>query len=415
MTSMTRNRHWGPMILSALLVLLVASCSSGDDEKKEQTNKDSQSSSRKAQVMEMAKRSINLEKSYSAKLRSEGEVVVIARVSGTLEKRNFEPGDLVEEGTSLYAIEPVVYQTAVNQRKADVESAEAKQHRAQQDANRYQRLVKQNSISQQDYDQAMAELRVSTSNVTQAQAALESAQVDLDYTTVNAPVSGMISLSDVNVGNVVSAGTELATITPMNPLEVRFQLPQQEAFDLRRQRSQQQEPVTATLQFPDLQESDTPPLEGKLDFLGSRVDQGTSTVQARAIFDNPDNMFLPGQFVRVQLQGMQRFDVLAVPEIAVTQGLMGPQVFVLDEESKARTRNVTLGESAGPRQIIADGLNPGDRVVVSDPGGLKAGDSIDVQAYSGDPAQINQGASEPSSKDSSQQTDDQDASMGDDS
>lgn len=387
MNSITRNLHWAPTALIALIFLL-AGCSSSDDNKQKQDDQGSQPASKKAQVMEMAKRNIDLEKSYSAKLGSELEVVVIARVSGMLEKRNFEPGDSVEEGKSLYAIEPVVYQTTVNQRKADVESAKAKQHRAQQDATRFQRLLKQNSVSRQDYDQAMAELQVSKANVSQAQAALESAQVNLDYTSVNAPVSGIISLSDVNVGNVVDAGTKLATITPMNPIEVRFQLPQQQAFDLRQQRSQQQGEITASLQFPDLQETDTPPLEGKLDFLGSRVDQNTSTVQARAVFENPEDKFLPGQFVRVKLQGMQRFDVMAVPEIAVTQGLMGPQVFVLDDDNKARTRTITLGELAGLRQIITDGLEPGDRVIVSDPGGLKAGDPIDAQPYSGDPKDL---------------------------
>lgn len=387
MNSITRNLHWAPTALIALIFLL-AGCSSSDDNKQKQDDQGSQPASKKAQVMEMAKRNIDLEKSYSAKLGSELEVVVIARVSGMLEKRNFEPGDSVEEGKSLYAIEPVVYQTTVNQRKADVESAKAKQHRAQQDATRFQRLLKQNSVSRQDYDQAMAELQVSKANVSQAQAALESAQVNLDYTSVNAPVSGIISLSDVNVGNVVDAGTKLATITPMNPIEVRFQLPQQQAFDLRQQRSQQQGEITASLQFPDLQETDTPPLEGKLDFLGSRVDKNTSTVQARAVFENPEDKFLPGQFVRVKLQGMQRFDVMAVPEIAVTQGLMGPQVFVLDDDNKARTRTITLGELAGLRQIITDGLEPGDRVIVSDPGGLKAGDPIDAQPYSGDPKDL---------------------------
>jgi membrane fusion protein (multidrug efflux system) len=401
-----------------MTLLLLAGCSPGDDDKKKQPDQGSKPSPKTAQIMEMAKRDIDLDKSYSAKLGSDREVVVIARVSGVLEKRNFEPGDLIEEGKSLYSIEPVVYQTRVNQRRADVESAKAKEHRAQQDATRFQSLVKQNSISRQDYDEAMAELRVSKANVSQAQAALESAQVDLGYTSVNAPVSGMISLSDVNVGNVVNAGTELAIITPMNPIEVRFQLPQQHAFDLRQQRSQQQGRITATLQFPGLQQSDTPPLEGKLDFLGSRVDQNTSTVQARAIFENPDNMFLPGQFVRVQLQGMQRFNVLAVPDIAVTQGLMGPQVLVLDENNKARTRNITLGESAGPRQIIADGLEPGDRVIVSDPGGLKAGDTIDAQPYSGDPtdlaAQKDKESPKPSQQDSSEQTDGKNAPKDDD-
>lgn len=333
----------------------------------------------------MERRDIELDKSYSAMLRSDGEVRLVARVTGVLEERHFEPGDIVEEGDSLYTIEPAVYQATLRQREADLQSAEAEESRARRDAERFARLLSQNSVSQQQHDQAQAELRVASAVVAQARAAVDSASIDVGYTDVIAPVTGAIGLSEVNVGNLVNSGTELTTITPLDPLEVRFQLPQRDAFELRQQQRETPEArITALLEFPAISGREAMTLEGELDFLGSRVSEGTSTVQANAVFDNPDGLFLPGQYVRVRLEGMKRFDVLAVPEIAVTQGLMGPQVYVLDEENVAGSRNVIVGETAGAWEIISEGLEPGDRVIVSDPGAIEPGMAIDPQPFDGD-------------------------------
>ncbi|WP_227367798.1 efflux RND transporter periplasmic adaptor subunit [Halomonas sp. M20] len=374
-------------IAGLLIASLLAGCGSENDQGNDQKNQQQEQPAREAQVMTMERRDIDYDRSYSAKLRSEQQVTIIARVRGELEARNFEPGEMVEKGQSLYIIEPDVYEATVNQRKADLQSAKAQAFRAERDAARYKKLLAQNSVSQQQYDQAVAEKRVAEASVAQAQAALESAKIDLGYSDVQAPVAGMISLSDVNVGNVVDVGTELATITPMNPIEVRFGLPQQEAFDLRRQR-QQGADITAALKLPGSSDTKQQQLKGNIDFLGSRVNDDTSTVQARAMFDNPDGLLLPGQFARVQLKNMRRYDVFAVPEIAVTQGLMGPQVYVLDDDNKARTKNVTPGDIAGALQVIADGLESGDRVIVSDPGGIEAGTKIDPQPYSGNPEKL---------------------------
>lgn len=333
-------------------------------------------------VAEMAYQDIDLDKSYPSLLRSDDEVVLVARVTGTLEARHFEPGERVGAGQRLYTIEPDLYQAAVNQREADLQSARAELSRAQRDAERFERLLNQNSVSRQQVDQARADLGVARASVAQAEAALASANIDLGYAEVTAPVSGVIGLSQVNIGNLVSSGTELATITPLDPLEVRFQLPQREALELRRQlQGQAIDSVAASLEVPGETR-----LMGHLSFLGSRVSEGTSTVQAAAVFANPDAAVLPGQFVRVRIEGLKRYDVLAVPEIAITQGLMGPQVFVLDEENVARARTVDLGEVAGPWQIIREGLAPGDRVVVGDPAGLQPGTSIEPQPFDGDVA-----------------------------
>ncbi|MDV6319335.1 efflux RND transporter periplasmic adaptor subunit [Chromohalobacter sp. HP20-39] len=379
MVSTTGNERRG-LVAVALAGVLLMGC--GSDDAGQQQAKSASPPPTKAQVMEMTKRDITLEKSYPAMLRSDHDVTVVARVSGMLEERHFEPGEQVEKGQSLYTIEPEVYEAIVRQREADLASAKANAELAQANANRYQRLLKQNSVSVQQRDQALADLKVARANVAQAQAALDSARIDLDYTDVEAPTSGMISLSEVNLGNLVNDGTELATITPLDPLEVRFQLPQEEAFQLRRQRHENgQQTVTANLQIPGLPKDS---LTGRIQFLGSRVDENTSTVQANAFFDNPDGFYLPGQFVRVTLEGLKRYNVFAVPEIAVTQGLMGPQVYVLGKDNKIRTRTVQLGDTAGAWMIIKSGLDSGDRVLVSDIGNLSPGAAVDPQPFDGE-------------------------------
>src|SRR5699024_4534583 len=282
-----------------------------------------------------------------------------------------------------YTIEPDVYQAAVNERKADVESARAKARQSKQDANRARELLQENAISEQQAELKIAQSWVDQAAITQAESALESDRIKLDYTQVTAPVTGQIGLSRVNVGNVVDSGTALVTITPLDTLEVRFQLPLEDAFELRRQRQNQNADIAAVLEFPNLQ-GGAADLKGSIDFLGASVDRKTSTVSAEAVFDNKNHLYLPGQFVRVQLKGLKRYHVLAVPEIAITQGLMGPRVFTLDDDDVTHATNVTPGEVAGPWVIISDGLESGDRVIVSDPGAIEAGMKIKPQEFHGD-------------------------------
>ncbi|MCA1768578.1 MAG: efflux RND transporter periplasmic adaptor subunit [Halomonas sp.] len=374
---------------SGLLVLTVgtflAAC--GQDEASQQTQQGSSQERppHPVEVADLTRQDIDLDKSYPSLLRSDDEVTLVARVTGALEQRHFKPGERVKQGQRLYSIEPDVYQAVVNQRDADLQSARAELERAQRDASRFERLLSQNSVSRQQYDQARSELGVARAAVAQAEAALARSRIDLDYAEVTAPVSGMISLGRINVGNLVSNGTELATITPLDPLEVRFQLPQRDAFELRRQMSAGDgaEAIIALLRVPAVDGGDAETLEGRLDFLGSRVEEGTSTVQASATFANADGRVLPGQFVRVSLEGLKRYDVLAVPEIAIGQGLMGPQVFVLDENNVARARPVDLAEVAGPWQIIRGGLEVGERVVVGDLAGIEPGITIEPLPFEG--------------------------------
>ncbi|WP_295037001.1 efflux RND transporter periplasmic adaptor subunit [Salinicola sp.] len=370
-----------------LLSLALAACGGDDKQSAQQGGGQPQKPPAKAEVMEVEAHDVSLSKEYPAQIRSNREVTVMGRVEGILEARHYREGSMVEKGDKLFTIEQAPYEATVAQNQADVQSAQAEVYRAQRDAERYQRLYNQNSVSQQQRDQAQADLRTAQAAEAQAKAALDSAKIDLSYTEVNAPVSGMISLSQINVGNLVQPPQELATITPLNPIEVRFSLPADDAFSLRQQRQQgdAERADVAVLTAPGTESAsrEALQLQGKLDFLGSRVDESTSTVQAEAVFQNDDQLFLPGQFVRVKLPNVMRYDVYAVPAIAVTEGLKGPQVFVVNGEGKAETRFVSLGEIAGDWQIITEGLNPGDRVVVSGIGSVSAGDQIDAQPFNG--------------------------------
>jgi membrane fusion protein (multidrug efflux system) len=375
----TIKKPWKPTILVAIIVL--AGC--GGEHEKSASSNAKHTSPKPAEVMTMSRRDITLDKSYPAKLRSNREATVIARVRGVLEVRHFQPGQRVAKGDRLYTIEPNVYQATVDQRKANLKSAQAKALQARRNAQRAKMLIKKHAMSRQEAEETIAQSRVAEAAVAQAKAALESAKIDLGYTNVTAPVAGQIGLNQVNIGNVVDPGTALTIITPLNPLEVRFQLPQYDAFELRRQRQHRRAHITVTLELPGLK-GDAATLTGRLDFLGSSVNPKTSTVAAQAVFANPSHLYLPGQFVRVRLEGLKRYNVFAVPEIAVTQGLLGPQVFTLGKNNVTSTTNVKLGEESGPWLIINDGLKTGDRVIVSDPGAIEAGMKIKPRPFTGD-------------------------------
>lgn len=378
-TTGVRRLGWG----MALASLVLAGC--GQESAQTAQRQGAEQPPLPAQVLEVQPQDLPVDKRYSALLRSEQQVTVTARVTGILEEKHYEEGERVEKGELLFTIEPARYEATVRQRQADLQSAEAELYRAQRNWERFERLYEQNSVSQQQRDEALAALKIAQAQVAQAEAALDDALIDLDYTTVEAPVTGQIGLSQVNVGSLVQPSQALTTITPLRTVVARFALPPEDAAALRLQRQDPEAGEVTPVAVANLTprgEPDT--LRGRLNFLGARVDRDTGTVQAEATFDNPRSLFLPGQFVHVRLDGLVMPSVIAVPEIAVLEGREGPQVYVVDDNGEAKPVNVSLGARAGLWIVIDEGLSPGQRVVVTNVASVRPGRRIEAQPFDGD-------------------------------
>jgi RND family efflux transporter, MFP subunit len=290
------------------------------------------------------------------------------QVSGLLQRRLFEEGTTVEAGQQLYQIDAERYEAAVQTAKANLAKAKANATSAQAREKRYQNLLGQKAISQQDYDDALATSRQAAADVAVSEAALVTAQIDLDYTRVVAPISGRIGKSAVTEGALVSAQQAgvLATIHQLDPIYVDLAQPAARILDLRRQimsgelAARDSAPVTITLE-----DGTVYPHQGELQFTEMNVNETTGTVVVRALFPNPDNLLLPGMFVRAEIQEGVRSQALLVPQRGVTRDREGnATALVVNAENKVEVRTLTASRAVGNNWLVENGLSAGDRVIV---------------------------------------------------
>jgi membrane fusion protein (multidrug efflux system) len=307
-------------------------------------------------------------------------VEVRARISGILEQRLYEEGQMVREGDALFRIDRKPAAAALQRARAQRQVAEADVQQAEREWNRISSLFERNAVSERERDSAQSALELARANLAVANAGVAQAELDLGYTDVTAPISGVTSLEDFPEGSLIDTGTLLTTIVQLDPVHVRFALPENDA-NIRRAaregmvRTDQEQNVSARLVLADGSEYD---LDGRIDFTASTLDPRTGTVSARAVFPNPEQVIVPGQFVRVRVELQSFDDVITVPERAVTQGQNGPVVYVVDEDSKARVREVELGPVSDGRQILLSGLDEGDRYIVSGLVNLRDGAAVNV-------------------------------------
>lgn len=360
--------------LSAGAILLTfASCRSGPDGPPAQTRKT-------VKVMTVERDDIGLERDYAGRVRGVREVEVRARVEGIIEKRLYTEGDIVPQDKSLFLIDPKPFMVALRQTQADRDDAQANLNQAEREWRRVSRLFERNAASERERDSALSALEMGRARLERAKAQVAQAQLNLGYTRVKAPIRGVTSLEAFSEGNLVQYGTLLTKIVQQDPSHVRFALPETDAILLQRSASRAaggEEPANrqgeATLLLPGgRQYSRT----GSINFTESTIDTATGTVTLRAVFPNPENELIPGQFVRVRVM-LQTFQNAAwVPEAAVGQGPDGPTVFVVDKDNNARVRKLRLGPVANGRQVVLGGLSGGERVVVNGQAGLKDGTPV---------------------------------------
>ncbi|WP_323028745.1 efflux RND transporter periplasmic adaptor subunit [Castellaniella defragrans] len=292
-----------------------------------------------------------------------------ARVNGIVQSIDFEQGSQVKAGQLLFTIDPAPYRAARDQAAAQLKNAQASAQTARLLAQRYATLIKQHAVSQQEYDNAVAQARQAEAAIAAAQAALDAAQINLDYTRVTSPIDGTIGKAQVTVGALVSAtsATSLATVHRLDQVYVDITQPVAQIAALRRQ-------IADGIVKPDangdtqaevlLDGGGTYRHPGKLLFSGVAVDPGTGQVNLRALFPNPEQILLPGLYVRVRLvQGVDQ-QALVVPEQAIQRASDGNSTVVLIKDGKATFTPIQVGPHTDKGYIVYQGIQAGDQLMV---------------------------------------------------
>jgi membrane fusion protein (multidrug efflux system) len=308
------------------------------------------------------------------------EVEVRARVAGVLQKQLVREGEPVKAGAVLFQIERAPYEIAFDAARATVAQAEARIEQARRENARLAALVAEKAISQREADDASTNLKTAEAALASARVQLRDAQLNLDYTQVTAPISGVAQRAQRSEGTLVSpvgdAGL-LTTLVQTNPIRVRFALTEAEAAQLRGGRGSQ-----VRLIGPD---GKVLPTAGRLDFAGTVVDPRLGTVQMRAELPNPDGALLPGQFVRAQLVTGEQEGFL-VPQAAVMSGDQGRFVWVIGADGTAVPKPVQAGGWQGSDWVIRSGLAAGDRVITDNLIKLRPGAPVQEAAAAAPPA-----------------------------
>ncbi|MXO49200.1 efflux RND transporter periplasmic adaptor subunit [Erythrobacter vulgaris] len=308
---------------------------------------------------------------------------VRARVTGIVQERLYEEGTDVRAGQPLFRIDPRELRASYAQTQAALASAQATAANAKAVVERYRPLVDENAISGQEYDAALAASREAEANVAQIRAQLESASLQLGYTTVRAPIAGRAGRAQITEGALVSQpeGTLMTRIEQISPVYVSFAQAASEVLRLRRAIAageidlDENDRVEVRLTFSDGTEY---PIPGYIDFLAFSVDQQTGTVELRAEFPNPQRLLLPGEFVRAQIYAGEIQDGLTVPQRAVSLTEEGGTVFVVDSEGLAAIRPIQLGAMVDGNWIVEGGLRPGDVVITSNLQKIRPGVPVKV-------------------------------------
>jgi multidrug efflux system membrane fusion protein len=320
---------------------------------------------------------------FSGRLEAIERVELRSRVSGVVEAVHFREGGLVRQGDLLISIDQAPYLAEFERAQAQVLAAEARVALASGEHERGQQLMASRNVSQRELDTRYNALREAQANLRAAQAAQQTARLNLDYTQIRAPISGRIGRLGITVGNLVAAGASaplLTTLVSVDPVYASFDADERTVLDALAslpgsERALDRIPVrlaTATAEAANF--------TGKLHFVDNGVDAASGTVRVRALLDNPDGKLLPGQFVRVQMGQARSEQGLVINERAVGTDQNKKFVFVIGADNKALWREVTLGATNEGLRIVTSGLKPGERIVVNGLQRIRPGATVAPEA-----------------------------------
>jgi len=353
------------LLLAVLGLLSLWGCGNGD------ADKEKAAASPPVAVMVAAQKPVVADvpvyAEYVGRLAAKENVDIRARVEGYLKERLFTEGSVVKKGDLLFVIEPRQYQESLQKARAELARQQTLLSRAQVDFMRFEKLYKQGAVSRDEYDTKLTRQHELEAGVTSAKSAVETAERDLGYTRISAPITGRIGKAFVNVGNLVGKGdnTLLAEISSTDPIYVDFSISERDYLELVKAMQAgnggkaQDFPLTLLLA-----DDSTYPLTGEADMAERAVDAKTGTLGVRGVFPNPDGILKPGQFGKVRVLLENRKGALLVPQRAIFDVQGSKSVYVVGPGNKIEAKAVTLGGSQNGSFVIDSGLTPDDLVVV---------------------------------------------------
>jgi len=373
-----------PYFLSALLsIMILSSC------KKEVAP---EMKPLEIAVTEVLQQEVRLESEYSGQTYGESDIQINPRVDGVIESLNFKEGGLVTKGQLLYTIDPLPYQAKVNEAQGALAAEEAKLAKNKSDYDMMVPLAKMNAVSQRELIAAKSAYNASIASIKAHTANLQNAKLSLGYCRVLAPISGLIGISQVRVGDYVRPGptSVLNTVSDLGDVRVRFTMSEQEYIRIFREINKVNSSLKGAGQTISLKLSDGTmyPQTGKVSFADRQVDPTTGAMTFEAAFPNPDKLLRPGQYVKIAVVTDVRKDALVIPQRAVIEMQGIYQVYVLGDSSKVHMQIITPGPSFKDGYIVEDGLKSGDKIALGGTSLLKNGSVINPKIIPWQPGQV---------------------------
>ncbi|MEZ0534253.1 MULTISPECIES: efflux RND transporter periplasmic adaptor subunit [Enterobacter] len=364
---MSLQKTWGNFHLNALGVMLLSVLLVGCD------NSVAQNAAPPAPAVSAADvvvKSISQWDSFNGRIEAVESVQLRPRVSGYIDKVNYTDGQEVKKGEVLFTIDDRTYRAALEQAQANLARAKTQASLAQSEANRTDKLVNTNVVSREEWEQRRSAATQAQADIRAAQAAVDAAQLNLDFTKVTAPIDGRASRALITSGNLVTAGdtaSVLTTLVSQKTVYVYFDVDESTYLHYQNLARSGQGASSNNTALPveiGLTGEEGYPHQGKVDFLDNQLTPSTGTIRMRALLDNAQRQFTPGLFARVRLPGSAEFKATLIDDKAVLTDQDRKYVYIVDKEGKAQRRDITPGRLADGLRIVRQGLNPGDKVIV---------------------------------------------------
>ncbi len=363
-----------PVILAVLALPLLVSCGPDDSKK---------TSGRRAVPVTLTKaeqRTIARTLEAVGNVQPDATVAVKPQVGGQILEALVSSGQDVQKGQVLFRLDPRPFEAAVNEARAKLLRDQVLLKKAEEDKERFSRLVRQDAISREQYDQSVTNADSQRALTVQDEAALASARLQLEYATIRAPMAGRVGEVLVDAGNVVKANDEraLLVINALSPAKISFAVPERNLPEIMDEMKRREIEVEAT------PEGDTRPAsKGTLVSIDNTVDRTTGTIKLEARFPNTDLRLWPGQFTRIRVNLAEVQNALLIPSLAVLEGVAGPYVYVVKSDNTVEVRLITVSRAPGNMLVVEKGLNLGESVVLDGQLNLSPGTPITAKAPEG--------------------------------